>query len=284
MLLRPRVRWTGLSLSIVRMRISMLPIYSVIALSIIAAALLLLSAMHFATALCTVAIAVLLTRGGDGGAGLVYPDYFLGLFRSSAIEYAVGKYQPRDVHGQPNSEYASNMGSDVGNTKCHTTRTGYFHAGTSHWALGISGDTIHWPVKADAKPLRVQFQRCPQLTQYGTPTGSNYWGRIVVVETVEAASMKANQCLTSSPSSTVGILYLKITNCGSEDVPAPDQSWVYSDKSPGNEIFFAGFCSKQSGYAAESDGKPSMTHNSVTIGCVDNPGVAIGFFTLLDPE
>ncbi|KAF7979953.1 hypothetical protein HWV62_40394 [Athelia sp. TMB] len=255
-------------------KISMLPMYSVIALSIIAVALLLLSAMHFATALGTVAIAVLLTRRGDG-VGLVYPDYFSGLFRSPAIEYVVGKYQPRDVYGQPSSEYASNMGSDVGNTECHTTRIGYFHAGTSHGALGISGDTIDWPVKEGAQPLRVQFQRCPQLSRYGTPTDFKYWGRIIAVE---PASEKKNQCLASDSGSSG--LYLKLVDCESSHIPSTDQAWLYTVKSPTDEIYFVGTGDKLFGYLVEADQKVKVIANSLIIGCEDVSGTAVGFFTV----
>ena len=79
------------------------------------------------------------------------------------------------------------------------------------------------------------LQRCPQLTRYGTAADFEYWGRIVASET---ESVKANQCLTSTPSSTSGILYLKLADCGSEYVPAPDQSWAYMDDDFGKEILF----------------------------------------------
>ena len=92
----------------------------------------------------------------------------------------------------------------------------------------------------DQKPKKAALmtmilQKCPQLTRYGKAEPFIYWGRVVAVET---ASVKANQCLTSTPSSTSGIVYAKLADCGSNSDPAADQSWAFLDDDFGKEIIF----------------------------------------------
>ncbi|KZP20538.1 hypothetical protein FIBSPDRAFT_1044806, partial [Athelia psychrophila] len=119
-------------------------------------------------------------------------------------------------------------------TKCTTTHTGYFEVGTAPFGLSADHHVVY-PAAANAAKFKVEFQRCPQLTRYGTASSSNYWGRLVAVE---SSTVVANQCITSTPSSTSGILYAKLATCGSEYVPAADQSWVYMDDDFGKEILF----------------------------------------------
>jgi len=78
---------------------------------------------------------------------------------------------------------------------------------------------------------------------------------------------------------------LKLADCGSEYVPAADQSWVYMDDDFGKEILFAGQCSEQSGYIVDPNSKagyPETTNSThiAKISCIDVKGRTIGTFTL----
>lgn len=59
-------------------------------------------------------------------------------------------------------------------------------------------------------------------------------GRIVAIKT---KSIKANQCLTSSPlAGSKGVLYAKLAPCGSDTEPPTNQSWAYRDSDGLKEI------------------------------------------------
>lgn len=141
--------------------------------------------------------------------------------------------------------------------KCTTTYTGYFEAGPGNFGLSTSNYVV-FPAAAHAPEFEVSFQvcissllsharqilmcnvdiaiqRCPQLTSYGTAEDYAYWGRMVAVE---SSTVAANQCLTSTPSSTTGIINLELAPCGSEYVPPANQSWAYMDDDFGKEMLF----------------------------------------------
>ncbi|KAF7979950.1 hypothetical protein HWV62_40388 [Athelia sp. TMB] len=125
-------------------------------------------------------------------------------------------------------------GRSAESSKCYTTHTGYFEEGPSPFGLN-SGHHVVYPATTDAPKFKVHFQRCTQLTRYGKVTPFIYWGRIVAVE---GGRVKANQCLTSTPSSTSGILYAKLADCGNDSNPPTDQSWSFITDDIGRVILF----------------------------------------------
>ncbi|KAF7982658.1 hypothetical protein HWV62_27111 [Athelia sp. TMB] len=169
-------------------------------------------------------------------------------------------------------------------TKCYTTHTGYFEI-IDH-PFGLSKDHhVVYPATTAAPKFKVHFQ----LTRYGKAEPFIYWGRILVEE---SAGVKANQCLTTTPSSTPRILYAKLADCGSETNPAAAQSWSYLDEDFGKVISFAGQdkCTYKSGSVSgyivdpkSKDGfEPLTTKDThlVKIGCDDVPDRGVGYFTL----
>jgi len=166
-------------------------------------------------------------------------------------------------------------------TACYTTHTGYL-LGDVDSPFGLSADHhIVWPSGKDGPEFKVHFQICPQLTKYGKDEPFVSYGRLLASET---STIGANLCVTTTPSSTSGIIYLKLATCGSEYVPPSTQSWEYQNDDFGKLMWLVGECTgQQSGWLSDSKGHPLTTKNThiLKVSCLDDSGASgISSFTL----
>ncbi|KZP21660.1 hypothetical protein FIBSPDRAFT_931469 [Athelia psychrophila] len=169
-------------------------------------------------------------------------------------------------------------------TACYTTHTGYFEG---FEPFGLSADHhVVWPPGENGAQFKVHFQRCPKLTRYGEAQSFDYWGRLLASET---STVGANQCVTSTPSSTDGIIYLKLATCGSAYVPPASQSWEYVDGDFGKLMWFVGQCNgEQSGWLSDpnsTNGDPLTTKGThiVKISCINTSGESSFTLSGLNP-
>ncbi|KZP04427.1 hypothetical protein FIBSPDRAFT_941005 [Athelia psychrophila] len=140
-------------------------------------------------------------------------------------------------------------------TACFTTHTGYLTSGGNDFGMGSDGMIVYPYTANNSTKIKLSLQACPQMTGYGSynyPT--QYFGRLVATETIAA-----NQCLSVVPSaSNLNILNGKLKTCGSDYLPATDQSFLYTENDFGNQLLFAGLynCTESSGTIIDSAGNP----------------------------